>query len=75
MTLPEKEHNEKPYLDQDQIPVFLNAIKGDSIEIAAFLELSSLRRSEMLALTWDKVDFKKKSSFKILGGGHLLPIE
>lgn len=60
VTLPEKEHNEKPHLDPDQIPVFLNAIKGDSIEIAALLELSSLRRSEMLALTWDKVDFKNE---------------
>lgn len=60
VTLPEKEHNEKPYLDPDQIPVFLQAIKGESIEIAALLELSSLRRSEMLALTWDKVDFKNE---------------
>lgn len=58
--LPEKEFNEKPYLDPDQIKVFVEAIKGDPIEIAALLELSSLRRSEMLALRWDKVDLKKK---------------
>ena len=60
VTLPEKEHNEKPFLDPDQIPVFLQAVKGESIEIAALLELSSLRRSEMLPLTWDKIDFKNE---------------
>lgn len=58
VTLPGKEQNEKPFLDPDQIPVFLQAIKGKSVEIPALLELSSLRRSEMLALTWDKIDFK-----------------
>lgn len=57
VSLPEKEYNEKPFLDPDQIPIFVNAIKGESIEIPALLELSSLRRSEMLALTWDKIDF------------------
>ena len=60
VTLPEKEVNERPYLDPDQIEVFVEAIKGESIEIAALLELSSLRRSEMLALRWDKIDTRKK---------------
>lgn len=60
VTLPEKEYNEKPFLDPDQIPVFVNAIKGEPIEIAALLELSSLRRSEMLALTWDNVDLENE---------------
>ena len=60
VTLPEKEHNEKPFLDPEQIPVFVDAIKGDPIEIAALLELSSLRRSEMLALTWDNVDLENE---------------
>ena len=59
VTLPEREYNEKPYLDPDQIEVFVAAIKGESVEIAALLELSSLRRSEMLALRWDKIDTKK----------------
>ena len=58
--LPEKEPNEKPFLDPEQIDTFVAAIKGESIEIPALLELSSLRRSEMLALTWDKVDLKNK---------------
>lgn len=63
VTLPEKEYNEKPFLDPDQIPVFVNAIKGEPIEIAALLELSSLRRSEMLALTWENIDFANRAIY------------
>lgn len=57
--LPEKEPREREFLDPDQIPVFVEAIKGETIEIAALLELSSLRRSEMLALTWDNIDLDR----------------
>lgn len=60
VTLPAKEANERPYLDADQIEIFVKAIKGESVEIPALLELSSLRRSEMLALTWDNVDLDNK---------------
>lgn len=56
----EKEKNERPFLDPDQIDIFVEAIKGMPVEIPALLALSSLRRSEMIALTWDKVDLKKK---------------
>lgn len=56
----EKENNERPFLDPEQIDTFVEAIKGQPIEIPALLCLSSLRRSEMLALTWDKIDFKKE---------------
>ena len=56
----EKENNERPFLDPDQIDIFVEAIKGQPLEIPALLCLSSLRRSEMLALKWDKVDLKKK---------------
>lgn len=58
--LPEKEVNEKPYLEPDQIDTFVAAIKGmGQIEIAALMELSSLRRSEMLAVRPEHLDFKK----------------
>lgn len=56
--LPEKEPKEKPFLDPDQIQAFVAAIKGDAVEIPALLELSSLRRSEMLALTWENIDLE-----------------
>ena len=55
-----EEKNERAYLEPDEIDIFVSAIKGQPVEIPALLCLSSLRRSEMLALKWDKVDFKKK---------------
>ena len=55
-----KENNERPYLDPDEIDTFVAAVKGTPVEIPALLCLSSLRRSEMAALKWDKVDMKKK---------------
>ena len=55
-----EEKNERAYLEPDEIDIFVAAIKGQPVEIPALLCLSSLRRSEMLALKWDKVDFKKK---------------
>lgn len=55
-----KETKQREYLEPDQIDKFVAAIKDTDIEIPALLCLSSLRRSEMLALTWDNVDLKKK---------------
>ena len=55
-----EEKNERAYLEPEEIDIFVAAIKGQPVEIPALLCLSSLRRSEMLALKWDKVDFKKK---------------
>ena len=55
-----KEAKQRAYLEPDQVDKFVAAVKGTAIEIPALLCLSSLRRSEMLALTWDKVDLKKK---------------
>ncbi len=55
-----KEANERGYLEPDQVETFVAAIKGKPVEIPALLCLSSLRRSEMLALKWDKVDLEKK---------------
>ena len=59
--LPTKEKNQRPYLDPDQIETFVQAVKGESVEIAALLELSSLRRSEMLAVKWSDVDLNAKT--------------
>lgn len=54
--LPQVVANELPYLNDKQIPVFLDAIKGDSCEIAILLGLSSLRRSEIMAIKWSDID-------------------
>lgn len=55
-----KDAKQRAYLEPDQIDVFIDAIKGTDIEIPALLCLSSLRRSEMLALKWANVDMKNK---------------
>lgn len=60
---------DRPFLDAEQIKLFLKAVKGDTCEIPALLALSSLRCSEILALRWENVDLKKKT---ILVSGALV---
>lgn len=50
---------ERAFLDDDQVKVFISAVKGDDYEIPLLLALSGLRFSEILGLTWDKIDFGK----------------
>lgn len=50
---------ERPWLTPEQIPEFVAAVKGDVAEIPALLALSSLRRSEIVALRWSDVDLAK----------------
>lgn len=59
--LPQIVEKDSPFLTPEQIPIFVNAIRGQQIEIAALLALSSLRRSEILALHWDDIDLENKS--------------
>lgn len=59
VNLPAKEKNERPFLDPDQILIFVDAIKGETIEIAALLAISSLRRSEIKGLKWESVNLEK----------------
>lgn len=54
------EHNERAFLEPEEIDKFVAEIKGKPVEIPALLCLSSLRRSEMLALNWENVDLKNK---------------
>lgn len=58
--LPQNVQAERPFLDPRQIAVFCNAVKGTDIEIPALLALSSLRRSEIVALRWEDVDLSKR---------------
>ena len=58
--LPQIARKEKLFLEPDQILQFVDAVKGKTCEIAALLALHSLRLSEILALTWDKVDLKNR---------------
>ena len=47
------------FLDYEQIEALVSILKGSDIEIPALLALSSLRRSEILALSWECVDLRR----------------
>lgn len=51
---------DKKFLEPDQIPAFVRAVKGSKVEIPALLALSSLRKSEILALRWENVDLERR---------------
>lgn len=59
LKMPKRIKHEKQFLDYEQITEFLEAIKGSDCELVALLALHSLRLSEILALTKDKIDLKK----------------
>lgn len=48
--------DEHPWLMPQQIITFCECISRQPCEIGALLALSSLRRSEIMALTWDNID-------------------
>lgn len=56
IVLPQKIKKERTFLDYEQILTFVKAIEGSDIEMGALLALHSLRRSELLAMTKDKVE-------------------
>lgn len=56
--LPQIVPNELNWLTPEQIPIFLNAIKGNKYEIPALLALSSLRQSEIVAMQRKRIDVK-----------------
>lgn len=53
VTLPQIVRHERPFLDPEDIPIFLEAIQGEKCEMGALLALHGLRRSELLAVTKD----------------------
>ena len=58
--LPQQKKPEVKALNRQQIAKLLNSIDGDIIEIPILLALwLGLRRSEILALKWDDIDFDK----------------
>lgn len=54
--LPQETREPHKFLDYTQIAVFVQAIRGSSIEIPALFALCSLRLSEILAVDWSKID-------------------
>lgn len=51
ITMPQVVKKELPWLEPEQIPAFLQAIKGTPVELCALFGLHGLRRSEIYALT------------------------
>lgn len=58
--MPQAVPHDKKFLDPDQVKVFVQAVKGEKVEIPALLALSSLRKSEILALRWENIDLEKR---------------
>lgn len=59
--LPQVAVTDAPFLTAEQIPVFVEAVKGKTFEIAALLALSGMRRSEILALRWEDINMAEKT--------------
>lgn len=57
--MPQVVSNDLPWLTPEQIPVFLDGIRGSMYEIPALLALSSLRQSEIIALKYKDIDLDR----------------
>lgn len=60
ISLPKVQPKRKAYLTPEQIPVFLDAIRGHRLEIPMLLGLHGLRVGEVCAIRWKDLDLKKK---------------
>lgn len=61
-TLPQKEVKEQKILEPDQIAVLLTAVEGDPLELPVLMGVwLCMRASEIMALTWDCIDFEHKT--------------
>lgn len=58
--LPQITQATRPWLSREEIKVFLDAIHGKKMEIPALMALLSMRRSELVAVTWENVDLKNE---------------
>lgn len=60
--LPQKIKPKKKYLESDEIVRLIDAAQGDSCEIPIVLAAwLGLRRSEIIGLRWESIDFHKKA--------------
>lgn len=57
--LPKVVQEEHAFLEPEQIPIFLDAMRGNTFELAALFGLHSLRRSEICDLTMQDINLKK----------------
>ena len=57
VTLPPLNTNMRKWLEPEQIPKLIAAAVGTPSALPVMLALHSLRRSELLAVTWGDIDF------------------
>ena len=61
-TLPQKVRREQTILEPEQIAALLTAVEGDVMELPVLMGVwLCMRASEITALTWDCVDFQRKT--------------
>lgn len=61
-TLPQKEIKEQQILEPEQIAALLKAVEGKAMELPVLMGVwLCMRASEISALTWDCVDFERKT--------------
>lgn len=70
VSLPQIIRQERPFLQPEQIPQFLDAIRGTRHELSLLLGLHGLRASEILAVRRGDVDLEK-STIRISGAAVL----
>ena len=62
VTLPQNQHYEASYYNQEQISTLLSAVKEEPLyPLIRLAAVYGLRRSEVLGLQWDSVDFDVKT--------------
>ena len=60
--LPKVLKKEMHTVTEDTLPAFLEAIKGDPYEAVYYVDIfTGMRQAEIIGLTWDRVDLKKKT--------------
>lgn len=75
VTLPPLNTNMRQWLEPEQIPKLIAAAVGTPSALPVMLALHSLRRSELLAVTWDDIDlFQEKASKNIILKSNLLAL-
>ena len=59
--LPQVVRNDKQWLEPDEVLKFIKLLEHDRFEIPILLALHGLRRSEIFAMTYEKIDLKAKT--------------
>ena len=74
-TLPPLNTNPRQWLEPEQIPPLIAAAVGTPSAFPVMLALHSIRRSELLAVTWDDIDlFQERESKNRILQSNLLAI-